>query len=535
MPTRLVMVLAALLVSGAAAAQPDAAALAALATGDTLAKLEAIDRLASTGRADADRILEALEKGELFTTAEGRLALLRGAGLFDASTGERLGASPEEVEQVSINNRIRRALASARATLALTSPDRDVRLAAAESMESRADGALRAVLERALSLERDDEVAQVLRFSLARLELTREDSPQTRLEAARLLGESARPGTRAALAARLESTPDGGWVEPEASVRTELQRSITRIDRRMAFGELLGQLFSGLSLGSILLLAALGLAITYGLLGVINMAHGEMLMAGAYATYVVQGLVQHAAPSLSEYYLLFALPVSFLVAAALGAALEWALIRHLYGRPLETLLATWGISLILIQATRTLFGAQNVQVASPSWMSGGWRLWTGQVLPYNRILIIAFSLLVLGATWLVLSRTRLGLFIRAVTQHRTMAGCVGVATERVDLLAFALGSGIAGLGGCALSQIGNVGPDLGQSYVIDSFMVVVLGGVGQLAGTILAAFGLGGASKLLEPFSGAVLAKIAILVFIIIFIQRRPQGLFALKGRNTEG
>ncbi|WP_288754974.1 urea ABC transporter permease subunit UrtB, partial [uncultured Pseudomonas sp.] len=295
--------------------------------------------------------------------------------------------------------------------------------------------------------------------------------------------------------------------------------------------EVLGQAFSGLSLGSILLLAALGLAITFGLLGVINMAHGEMLMLGAYSTYMVQVVVQRYAPGALEFYPLIALPVAFAVSAGVGMALERTVIRHLYGRPLETLLATWGISLILIQAVRLLFGAQNVEVSNPAWLSGGIQVLPNLILPYNRLVIIAFALAVVLLTWLLLNRTRLGLNVRAVTQNRNMAACCGVSTGRVDMLAFGLGSGIAGLGGVALSQVGNVGPDLGQSYIIDSFLVVVLGGVGQLAGSLWAAFGLGIANKLLEPQIGAVLGKILILALVILFIQKRPQGLFALKGR----
>ncbi len=289
-----------------------------------------------------------------------------------------------------------------------------------------------------------------------------------------------------------------------------------------------------MSLGSILLLAALGLAITYGLMGVINMAHGELIMIGAYTTYVVQNLVRAYAPGAFDWYLALAVPAAFAVSGAVGMLLERSVIRWLYGRPLETLLATWGISLMLIQAVRTIFGAANVQVENPAFMSGGIEALSNVVLPWNRIVIIFFAAAVLAAMWLLLSRTRLGLFIRGVTQNREMASCVGVPTGRVDTWAFGLGSGIAGLAGCALSQIGNVGPDLGQAYIVDSFMVVVFGGVGQLAGTVYAALVLGFANKFLESVSGAVIAKIAVLVFIIFFIQRRPQGLFALKGRALE-
>ncbi|CCK14313.1 Urea ABC transporter, permease protein UrtB [Cronobacter universalis NCTC 9529] len=310
--------------------------------------------------------------------------------------------------------------------------------------------------------------------------------------------------------------------------------SVRAIDHRLMAGDLLGQAFMGLSLGSILLLAALGLAITYGLLGVINMAHGEMLMLGAYATWCVQNALAEFAPQWLAFYPLLALPVAFLVTACAGMALERTIIRHLYGRPLETLLATWGISLMLIQLVRMAFGAQNVEVANPAWLSGGVQVLPNLILPWNRLVVMGFVLLVLFFTWLVLNKTRLGMNVRAVTQNRAMAACCGVPTGRVDMLAFGLGSGIAGLGGVALSQLGNVGPELGQGYIIDSFLVVVLGGVGQLAGSVAAAFGLGIFNKILEPQVGAVLGKIAILVMVILFIQKRPQGLFALKGRAVE-
>jgi urea transport system permease protein len=305
------------------------------------------------------------------------------------------------------------------------------------------------------------------------------------------------------------------------------------VEGRPAWGERLGLLFTGASLGSILLLVALGLAITYGLMGVINMAHGELMMIGAYATYVVQNLFKSYYPGWFDAYVLAAIPVSFLAAALVGALMERSVIRWLYGRPLETLLATWGISLILMQAVRSVFGAQNVGVENPSWLSGGVQVLPNLTLPYNRIAILVFAACVLAGVALLISRTRLGLFVRGVTQNRRMAACMGVNTARVDTYAFALGSGIAGLAGCALSQVGNVGPDLGQGYIVDSFMVVVTGGVGQLAGTVYAALGLGILNKLFEAWQGAVLAKIMVLVLIVVFIQKRPQGLFALKGREA--
>jgi urea transport system permease protein len=323
-------------------------------------------------------------------------------------------------------------------------------------------------------------------------------------------------------------------IEDDAQVKAALQAALSTVEASLVWGERWAVVFSGLSLGSILLLVALGLAITYGLMGVINMAHGELMMIGAYATYVVQVLFRQYLPGYFDAYLLLAVPLSFLASALVGAFLERTVLRFLYGRPLESLLATWGISLILMQAVRTLFGAQNVGVENPAWMSGGIQVLSNLTLPYNRLVIIAFAAAVLLAMSLVIGKTRLGLFVRGVTQNRPMASCMGVNTARIDTYAFALGSGIAGLAGCALSQVGNVGPDLGQNYIVDAFMVVVLGGVGQLAGTVYAALGLGLVNKLLEGITGAVLAKICVLVFIIIFIQKRPQGIFAMKGRSAE-
>lgn len=430
-----------------------------------------------------------------------------------------------ETKTVRLNNRLRGLIDNVQASQQLLAADPKVRLAAARTLQKSAQPAQLKFLDQQVAAETNEDVHTALSLALANLQLVDPD-PVVRLAAVRLLGSTGDPLART----RLEALLAPG-VETDAGVHTAAETSLAQVKRKLMLGEILGQAFSGMSLGSILLLAALGLAITFGLLGVINMAHGEMLMLGAYSTYGVQLLMQRYVPAAIEFYPLIALPVAFFVTAAIGMALERTVIRHLYGRPLETLLATWGISLMLIQLVRLVFGAQNVEVSNPQWLSGGIQVLPNLVLPYNRIVIIAFALFVVVLTWLLLNRTRLGLNVRAVTQNRNMAACCGVPTGRVDMLAFGLGSGIAGLGGVALSQIGNVGPDLGQSYIIDSFLVVVLGGVGQLAGSVTAAFGLGIANKILEPQIGAVLGKILILALIILFIQKRPQGLFALKGR----
>ncbi|MFP1922680.1 urea ABC transporter permease subunit UrtB [Lonsdalea quercina] len=430
-----------------------------------------------------------------------------------------------DTKKLFMNNRLRVLIASALAAHQLVSDDPATRLRAAQQLQSTGAAALLPVIERQLAGETDDQVRASLALAAANLQLASPDAA-VRLQAVKQLGESSHPATQARLQ-RLTQAAD----EPDAAVRDAAANSLQHIEQRLMWGELLGQAFTGLSLGSILLLAALGLAITYGLLGVINMAHGEMLMLGAYAAWLVQSLFQQFAPQWLAWYPLLALPAAFLITAAMGMALERVVIRHLYGRPLETLLATWGISLMLIQLVRALFGAQNLEVANPVWLSGGLQVLPNLVLPFNRIAVILFVFAVLGLTWLLLNKTRLGLNVRAVTQNRAMADCCGVPTGRVDMLAFGLGSGIAGLGGVALSQLGNVGPELGQGYIIDSFLVVVLGGIGQLAGTVAAAFGLGILNKVLEPQIGAVLGKILILVLIVLFIQKRPQGLFAVKGR----
>ena len=502
-----------------------------LALGDYDARVKAIAALTTTDGADALAVLQALSDGEIQTVGE-QVLWIKDGKATDLATGKAVTPLPESREDVILNNRVRGDLATAIAALKLTASDRAVRLAAAKELQSGADEAMLPAIERALAKEQDPEIKPLLTLTQATIRLSSSDKPQ-RIAAIRALAESRDPKTKMLLLPLVEKK-GAEFAEPDGDVRAEAELSLRAIESRLATGETIGRIFSGISLGSILLLAALGLAITYGLMGVINMAHGELIMIGAYATYVVQNFFRAHLPQFFDAYLIAAIPVAFAASAVVGMAMERSVIRFLYGRPLETLLATWGISLILIQSMRTLFGAQNVQVENPNWMSGGIELMPNLVLPWNRIGIIFFAAAVVVLISLLLTRTRLGLFVRGVTQNRPMASALGVPTNRVDMYAFGLGSGIAGLAGCALSQIGNVGPDLGQSYIVDSFMVVVLGGVGQLAGTVYAAMGLGIVNKLLEAWSGAVLAKIAVLVFIIVFIQKRPQGLFALKGRMAD-
>lgn len=522
----LLMLLVAL---AAAIAQPAAAlnrvAMEKLALGEGEDRLEAIGALLAEGDPRAGVVLTAFMEGELQTAGK-RVLIVKGGEAQDAATGERVTPLPTEREDVVANNRLRSAAQHALAALKLMSPERAARLAAAKELAGSDDASLLPLVKKALARETDVGIREILGGVTATLEL-KSGARESRLAAIRTLGQSGAPNAKTLLLAVLEG-------EQDAEIRAGAQASLRAVEDRLAWGDRAGLLFAGASLGSILLLAALGLAITYGLMGVINMAHGELMMIGAYSTFVVQNLFRAHFPGAFDWYLLCAVPVAFAVSALVGMALERSVIRWLYGRPLETLLATWGISLMLIQGVRTFFGAQNVQVENPAFMSGGIQVLANVVLPWNRICIIFFAAAVLALVWLLLTCTRLGLFVRGVTQNRAMASCVGVPTARVDTWAFGLGSGIAGLAGCALSQIGNVGPELGQSYIVDSFMVVVLGGVGQLAGTVFAALGLGVFNKLLEAWSGAVLAKIATLVFIIIFIQKRPQGMFAAKGRAVE-
>ena len=514
-------------------AKLDADVVKLLATDDSDDKVKAIAKLGAMATPESVALLKALRDETVYTTAEGRVLVADAdGGAVDPVTDEALKL-PEGADGITINNRLRGALDAAESGLQLLSPDVSVRRAGAAALQQAADVEQLPLIQRALASEKDATTRDSLAMTASMLELKSPDASVRRAAAGRL-ADSSSASTRPLLAALAEPDAKGVFAEPDASVRAAAAAALKSVDGRVKRAEYIGNACFGISLASVLLLAALGLAITFGLMGIINMAHGELLMIGAYSTYLVQSGFRHFFPAALEWYVIAALPVAFVVSGAIGMALERSVIRWLYGRPLETLLATWGISLMLQQAVRSIFGAQNVEVSNPLWMSGGITVMGGVVLAWNRIVIVVFATLVVLLVWALLNRTRLGLFVRAVTQNRRMADCVGVPTGRVDMLTFGLGSGIAGLGGVALSQLGNVGPDLGQSYIVDSFMVVVLGGVGQLAGTVIAALGLGEANKFLEPVAGAVLAKITILVVIVLFIQKRPQGLFALKGRSVD-
>ena len=479
--------------------------------------------------------LTALLEKRLRVDADGRLyEVVEDSGeVLRIPGGDIVASPPDSLRKPRINNAVRRVLGPTIAHLQLDSLDPDIRRMAAEALPDRLSERVLPGVRAAAERETDPEIRELLALALARADIQSRD-PQRQLAAVEFLGESGGRIAASDLGALLEQadSEDGGVLDP--ALRKAIESALGRIELRTDLIDMAGNLIYGLSLASILLLVALGLGITFGLMKVINMAHGEMLMIGAYATYSVQILFLEYLPGWIDAYVLAAIPAAFLVCGLVGMGLERGIIRHLYGRPLETLLATWGISLLLIQTVRLLFGAQNVEVANPFWLSGGFEILEGVVLPWSRIAIVLFASATVAAVWLLLQRTPLGLQVRAVTQNREMAACMGIATGRVDMWTFGLGSAIAGLGGVALSQIGNVGPEMGQAYIVDSFLVVVLGGVGKLAGTVSAALGIGVVNKLLEPLTGAVFGKILVLVFIVLFIQRRPQGIFALKGRAAE-
>ncbi|MCP5137400.1 MAG: urea ABC transporter permease subunit UrtB [Gammaproteobacteria bacterium] len=504
------------------------AAFAQIMDSDFELKAQGIDALAATGHPKAEALLNGLFDGNLrLHRKTDRLVWAvdadGGYAITDVFSGEDLGIeSSRKVRKLPINNEVRVRIQAALAALDLNSPEATRRLAAVESMLTRPDPAETAGLKARLAVETDPAVRAALEIALAVVRLGDADAEQ-RLDAIAALHGRLEPAVRNAL----QRVAD---ADREDAVRAAASAELVRIDRENERNAMLETLFFGLSAGSVLVLAAIGLAITFGVMGVINMAHGELIMLGAYTTY----LIQQAMPTLPGLSLALAIPAAFIVSGLVGIAIERGVIRFLYGRALETLLATFGISLVLQQLVRTLISPQNVPVENPEFMSGLWQINPVLSLTYNRLYIFLFSLVVFAALFVVLKKTRLGLEVRAVAQNRAMARAMGVRSERVDALTFGLGSGIAGVAGVALSQLTNVGPNLGQSYIVDSFMVVVFGGVGNLWGTLVAGLSLGVANKVLEPWSGAVLAKILVLVFIILFIQKRPRGLFPQKDRAAE-
>ena len=475
-----------------------------------------------------DQLVAYIDQNELYRDSAGQTYILKNdEKLYQYPAMQELSTWPADLSQVTLVNTLRKALSFGQAKMKLKSDETKQRLDAIDILENNLDE-LDPVWIRQLYLqEQNNKVKARLQQLKARMDFSSPDA-LVKLQAVQTLSASDRPDVLAVIEQELSQAN----LNPE--LEAALQAAKSSIKTRLQASEWAGHVFSGLSTASILLLAALGLAITYGLLGVINMAHGELIMIGAYTTYVVQSLFKTHLGQYVDWYLLVAIPAAFLVSALIGMLIERTVIRPLYGRQLETLLATFGVSLILMQLVRMIFGAQNVEVSNIAWLSGGISLTPSLMLPYNRIAIIVFTVAVLLLLVYLLNKTRFGLFVRAVTQNRQMARTVGIRSARIDMLAFGLGSGLAGLAGCALAQVGNVGPDLGQNYIIDAFLVVVVGGVGQVWGAVLAALGLGISGTVLEIGLGAVLAKILLLVLVILFIQKRPQGLFALKGRFVE-
>ena len=535
------LLLAACLVALPASAQTadDAfrAALAELRDAGFADKEAIAERLIATGHMSARPVLTALLDDRLFVKADQQIVIARSAEetltayeLIDPVTLQPAGSSPsDQLTKIGTNNRLRRFLRNTIARFALASPDADVRLDAVKELLRSLDASAAELLRQRKDQESDPRVTHEIDTALAMAALDEGDSA-ARLAAVGTLSTRLSAEVRNRLGALVARADDGTFAESDEAVRSAAAAAIESIDTKRSLYSGVETLFFGLSLGSVLVLVAIGLAITFGVMGVINMAHGELMMLGAYTTYVVQTLM----PGHLESSVLVAIPAAFLVAGLTGVLIERTIIRFLYGRPLETLLATFGVSLVLQQLVRSVFSANNRSVVTPSWMSGTLQINDALAITYNRLYIVLFTVIVFGILLAVLKRTRLGLDIRAVSQNRAMARAMGIRSEWVDAMTFGLGAGIAGVAGVALSQLTNVGPNLGQSYIIDSFMVVVFGGVGNLWGTFIGGVSLGVINKVLEPYAGAVLGKIFVLVALILFIQRRPRGLFPQTGRSAE-
>ncbi|PYG01409.1 amino acid/amide ABC transporter membrane protein 1 (HAAT family) [Thioalkalivibrio sp. ALE21] len=523
-------------VSDEGLAEDTAELLRAMATQDIRALQAAIEDIAASQDADTLPALLALRDRRLFFTDDETLIIedARDGTFREAITGEpREDLDTGDLNEPRATNPIRRILRPTIGALQIFADDPAARLAAAEELAERPRPEMRDAIVAALDEETGAETERLLNIALAQLDLDSEDDAR-RLEAVEIVAEVRASRLRSDLQALLERDDDGQPVETNPEIREAAAAGVRAIEQRERTARFVSDLVYGLSMGSVLLLAAMGLAIIFGLMGVINMAHGELLMVGAYTTFMTQALFALLIPQHFHYYLIAAVPLAFLTAGAVGIAMERGVIRFLYTRPLETLLATWGISLVLIQSVRMIFGAQNVSVASPPWFSGSVQIMQGVSLSTSRVGVIVFAIFVVGLVWVLMNRTRLGLEVRAVMQNRDMAACLGVPARRVDMWTFGMGAGVAGLGGVALSQIVNVGPEMGQNYIVESFMVVVLGGVGSLFGPVLSALGIGVTTKFLEPAVGAVLGTIIVFAAIILFIQWRPQGIFALKGRSAD-
>ncbi|WP_426357187.1 urea ABC transporter permease subunit UrtB [Pseudocolwellia sp. HL-MZ19] len=494
-----------------------------------------IDQLSQTKAPQVKQTFNALINGDLYYLKANKQIVNAQRNtdnkyeLIDVLTNTKLEAvTKSKIRKVKTNNRLRGKIRSLLAQLDLTFPDKTVRIEAVKQILDKPNDIGIETIRKLINSEQDDDVRELMSVTLLVQQLL-EGEHTEKLAAVKQLKTSLEPSVLNAMATELSKVEKPASPEDKA-LKVALEKAMADIDGRKGIFEFAENLFFGISLGSVLLLAAIGLAITFGVMGVINMAHGEMMMLGAYTTYVIQ----QAFPQLIEYSLLMAVPAAFLVSGLVGVAIERGVIRHLKGRPLETLLATFGISLILQQLVRTIFSPLNRQVLAPEWMSGSWQINPIFSLTFNRLYIIIFSLMVFVSLLMILKKTSLGLHVRAVSQNRDMARALSIKSDWVDAITFGLGSGIAGVAGVVLSQLTNVGPNLGQAYIIDSFLVVVFGGVGNLWGTLVAAMSLGAFNKFLEPVTGSVLANIIVLVGLVLFIQKKPKGLFPQKGRSTD-
>jgi urea transport system permease protein len=495
-----------------------------------------LEKISQTKHPKTRDLLQYLMDGELYYIKSGRAVVRAQAGdnkqyILTDVLGEKIyqPVKKSKISKVKTNNRLRGTIRSLIAQIELTSPDKIVRLEAVKQLLDNPNDEGFASIEQLVETEQDKDVLDLMQITLQLRQLQSSDHQQ-KMAAILSLKDSLEPKVKNTFVKQLNALPEEPQDDETKALKVSLKNAITTIEDKRDIYAVVENIFFGLSLGSVLLLAAIGLAITFGVMGVINMAHGEMIMLGAYTTYVVQLVFPH----LIEYSLLIAIPAAFLVSGSVGIIIERCVIRFLKGRPLETLLATFGISLILQQLVRTVFSPLNRQVATPEWMSGSWQINPVFSLTFNRLYIILFSLMVFFALLMILKKSSLGLHVRAVSQNRDMARALSIKSDWVDAITFGLGSGIAGVAGVVLSQLTNVGPNLGQAYIIDSFLVVVFGGVGNLWGTLVAAMSLGSINKFLEPITGSVLANIIVLVGLVLFIQKRPKGLFPQKGRAAD-
>ncbi|MBU3005789.1 urea ABC transporter permease subunit UrtB [Paraglaciecola arctica] len=495
-----------------------------------------IEKISQTKQPQTRAILQFMLDGELYYLRANKQVVHAQSTennlyeLTDVLTQESLTpVKKSRLSKVKTNNRLRSTLRNILAKIDLTDDDKQIRLQAVQQLLSSPSKQSAAIITELIDDETDQDVRALMATTLA-LQQLKSGSSDEKLIALEQLSGSLEPTVKNEIVSLLENLPNKDLTAEQQILKSQLTNALDEIDNRASFYSAIETVFFGLSLGSVLLLAAIGLAITFGVMGVINMAHGEMIMLGAYTTYVIQ----LAFPSMIEYSLLIAVPAAFLVSGFVGILIERGVIRFLKGRPLETLLATFGISLVLQQLVRTIFSPLNRQVVSPEWMSGSWQINPIFSLTYNRLYIILFSIFVFVSLLMILKKTSLGLHVRAVSQNRDMARALSIKSDWVDAITFGLGSGIAGVAGVVLSQLTNVGPNLGQAYIIDSFLVVVFGGVGNLWGTLVAAMSLGLTNKFLEPLTGSVLANIIVLVGLVLFIQKRPKGLFPQKGRSAD-